>query len=167
MPPPADIAFRDASFVVAFMDRLVVAITEGDATLAAIDAWDKNIEMASRAYPDGIGVFFVVGESAVIPSGIVRARADELFKKLGGKVKVMATVIEGGGFATAAKRAAFTLISSASIGSVRLKVLADVSKGAEWLAAEAPRAKLKCPEAAAISAFVGQLERPSGSRPRL
>jgi hypothetical protein len=154
------IAFRDSSFVVGYIGEVVVAITEGDATLEAVDAWGKQIDMIGRAYPGGVLMLFVVGESAVVPSGPGRARANELFKSMKGTVRALSTAIEGVGFASATKRAAFTLISQGAIRNLASKVHGDVDSACAWLTGEAAKGRLACPPLEDLKAAVRSMPRP-------
>lgn len=155
------ITYRDASFVVAAFDRIVLAITEGDARAEGIGGWKACVELMARSYPDGIGIVFVIGETAIVPSGAVRATANEFFATLEGKTRIMATVIEGSGFATATKRAAFTLISKASIGKVPSKVHPGVLSACEWLVSEGKKLGLVTPPAAQLAGALAGMPRPS------
>jgi len=155
------IAFQDSSFVISFHENVLVAITEGDGTLEAVDAWGKQIELGGRAYPSGLALLFIIGDSAVVPSGPVRALATEMFKTMQGTVRVMSTAIEGSGFATATKRAAYTLISQGTIRRIPTKVHGDIDTACSWLEAEAKKAVIPSPSAKDLAAFTKGLPRPS------
>jgi hypothetical protein len=159
----AKIAFRDSSFVISYLDQVLVSITEGDATLEAVDAWSKHVEMGGRAYPGGVLLLFVIGDTAVVPSGPVRARANEMFRSIKGSVRIMSTAVEGIGFATATKRAAFALISRGSLGAVPTKVHGDIGSAANWLAAEAATLGIRCASGPDIAKFARALPRPEPS----
>jgi hypothetical protein len=162
MSDRALIANRDSSFVISFHERVLVAITDGHGTLPGINTWRSNTEMLARTYPDGIGMFFVVSPGAHVPVGEVRTRANDLFTWIQGRVKVLAAVIEGSGFGTAAKRAAFALIVNASIGKVPLKVFSEIPAACDWMAAEAAKVGLPCPRPPDLWKFVLDLPRPTG-----
>jgi hypothetical protein len=164
MAEPAMITFRDESFVISLYERMLVAITEGDATIAALDAWKASVDLLARSYPDGIGLFFIIGATAQIPIGGVRTRASDLFKSLPSRARLMATVIEGSGFSTAAKRAAFALISKDAIGTVPGKVFGETLPACEWVASEGSRVGLPCPRPIELLRFVSALPRPSAAR---
>jgi hypothetical protein len=114
-----------------------------------------------RRFSAGLTHDFRIAENAVVPTGEALTRAKDLFQSLGGKLKAMVTVIEGSGFATATKRAAFTFISKTTIGKMPTKVFGEIPAACEWLATEGSKQGLTCPKPTDLWQYAASLPRPS------
>src|SRR5262249_39938676 len=107
----------------------------------------------------GVGFMVVIQAQAGPPSEEVRERIKQLTGSFGPHVRAFAHVVEGDGFLSAAKRAAMTLIMTASRFPFPLTAFSEMPAGMRWLMkrADVPRTGGLDPNA--IVATVNELRR--------
>jgi hypothetical protein len=129
----------------------------GPPTAGHIAAMRGQLKQLAAAYPSGIGLVFVIAETSGVPPVEVRDAATRMFQEAGSSLKLCAAILEGSGFAAAAKRSVFTLVSSSVFGTVKLKVFGAVPEGCLWLATESARAGIGIQGGAELRALVDRM----------
>ncbi len=129
----------------------------GSEDMAAMRA--HLLEAAGRA-PAGFGLVLLIPEAAGPPEGKVRDQAGEAFRAVGGRLRFMAAVLEGAGFAAAAKRSVLTVVVNVVIGAGAVKVFSAAGPGCDWAVQQARLSRVQSPPAVELEACLAAMRRP-------
>ena len=129
----ADLLETEEGFSLGSWKNVVIARWSRAVELYEIDQLEKLIrgtaEGASRAH-----IAIVVSETTTVPSNAGRNRISELMKAVDSMVASWLLVVEGGGFAGAAKRSVATTMKLLSGSRTSMKVFDSTNSLAAWLA---------------------------------
>ncbi len=157
MPSSPTIVLQESNFIAATLGVLVVAVVDGLTAPEQMDSLATQMRASARLHAGGIAFLFIIRDSAALPPTSVRQRFEKMMREMQGKLKLLAVVIEGSGFASAAKRSVFTMISAQIVGKISLKVFAASPKACAWLAGMSATQALELPPAATLAAFAAGL----------
>ncbi len=115
-------------------------------------------EVAQRS-ADGFGFILLVPPEGGPPEGKARDQANEMFRSIKGRVKLFAGILEGEGFAAAAKRGVLTLIVNFGFDKTAVKVFSNVSTACEWTVQQARATAVKAPPVSELQVCLEQMRR--------
>jgi hypothetical protein len=146
---PAPVIKRyDENLVLGFIERMaMVYFPAKSPSLAEITAMQAHLLQGALQFPEGFGLVLLVPEAGGPPEGAARDVASEMFKAVKGRLKVICGVLEGAGFAAAAKRSVLTVLVNVAAGGAAVKVFSAVPPGCEWASTQAKTAGVACPAA--------------------
>ena len=148
---PVQVFIDHPDVVVILVQHVSVVIPRGKATPMLISKVQGGlVALAARAGPGGIGMLFVVPKTSETPDGPVRTAAGKMFEGLRDHLRVVATQIEGTGFAAATKRSIFTWATSNMLGKTPIKTFGGLAEATVWLAAQCAAQNVACPPAAVL-----------------
>ena len=153
----ASIVLTEPNFILAYHGPVEIGVVDGLTTVDQVTALGTELRAGAQRNPGGFALMFIIREGAQLPSKEVGDRFQIGVRAQKGKLKLLVGVIEGAGFASAAKRSVFTMLLTSFMGSVGVKVFADAPKACVWLSAEAQAAGLTLPPAASLAAFAAKL----------
>jgi hypothetical protein len=157
MPTP-EIKRVNANLTLGSMEAIaLVYFPSKNPSTQEVAAMRAHLIETDHRSPGGFGLVLLLPEAAGPPEGEAREMATQMFRAVKGRLKVMAAVLEGSGFAAAAKRSVLTVLVNVAIGSARLKVVSDVVSGCHWMAHQAKVAALSCPTSADLQALLERM----------
>jgi len=113
--------------------NLIFAIENTEPSVAYINSLRILIGQMSRELGRGVGLMVVLHADTKPPSEEVREHIKSAARSFAPDVLAFAHVVEGEGFLAAAKRAAFTLLTTTARLGFPIKVFRSVAEGMPWL----------------------------------
>ena len=163
MPDPPALLLQEANFLLATHGPVAIIVVDGLTTIEQAGAMGDLVRATVQRHPGCCALLFIVRDGAAIPNAEVRQRFQRTVRSAQGKLKLLAAVIEGTGFAAASKRSIFTMVVSSLMGPVAVKVFPDPPKACVWLATEG-RGGGVAVSATELSAYVATLPSTAAAR---
>src|SRR5690606_32097980 len=124
--------YIDDEHCVRTLGDVIVTFTRAPPSAVYLQAWAAEADRVVHQC-GGLVVYTVIDRSASAPSEEAKAEIRKVMTRHDDKVRGVAYVVEGTGFAAAATRAALTLISLVARYSYPQKTFATVSEGSRWV----------------------------------
>lgn len=128
-----DTPYRDKYVVIGYANSTAVIMPVETPTFLMVSTIRREIRSFSKQHGGNIAVLFVVSQGTKIPDSEVRPSVVSMFEEFGESVKVLATVFDDRGFAAAAKRSIFSVVSRVMFGKLERKTFAETQEATRWL----------------------------------
>jgi hypothetical protein len=123
----------DPVHCIASYANVQLSISRAEPTLAFVQVAMRLVREAVRDFPDGIALLIVINAVAPPPSDAARDYIKNGLNHSGPALRGVARVIEGQGFASAAKRSAMSLLDLLMRPPYPTKIFGDVSEASVWV----------------------------------
>lgn len=126
---------RDGAHLSCAYGNVMIFYSRAEPTAAFCNQNAKLVISYARNYPAGLGMLVLIDADEPPPNDAARKTIRDSYLAIGSVVKAGVLVVEGQGFAAAAKRSVITVLTTATKFPFPLKVAGDVIAGAEKLTA--------------------------------
>lgn len=122
--------YADKGFVLGAVDNVVVAIWRAKPTLEMLERVGASLEKLTNDFPGNCAYIAVIEPTAENPPAEVRRYVKELLKRVGSKLRCVATVLEGSGV----KQTTFRLVQVSLLAfSDTHQVFSKVRDAETWI----------------------------------
>ncbi len=130
---PQKPVYIDDDHCVRTLGDVIVTFTKAPPSSVYLETWATEADRVVRQC-GSLVVYTVISRLAPAPSEEAKAEIRKVMTRHDGKVRGVAYVVEGSGFAAAAMRSALTLIGFVARYSYPQKTVASVAEGSRWVA---------------------------------
>lgn len=135
MPAAIDVreTYRDDVHVSGVFRNVIISYSLGEPNRGYMASWIKSIESLGRTYPRAVACIIIIDGSAKPPSEAIRSEIKDAIAKVAPHLRALAQVVEGSGFASAAKRSALSFIALVARFPFPLKIFGTRREAAHWV----------------------------------
>jgi|SoiMethySBSTD1v2_1073268.scaffolds.fasta_scaffold06294_4 hypothetical protein len=127
------VLYTDPVNIVGMFHDLQIALARGAVSAEFLRVAGRMVKDEAAKIPTGMGMIIVVNAEAEAPDEAARAQLQKMHTELYGKLRGIVRVIEGEGFAAAAKRSVLTIIDLATRHGHPSKVVSSVDAAVTWI----------------------------------
>jgi len=140
------------------VDGVAVVLPKGQPDEEAVRAIDAALRAYAKRRGERLRLLIVVSQSVRPPSPDARTPARAMFAGFEDHVALLATVFEGSGFMTAAKRSVYTFVSGLLRRSVPGRVFPSVPQALAWMERECRARELPAPRSGRLAQLIAEAQ---------